>query len=113
MLISNWLYFYMIEYLNIIVPLSLVALIAFREIQHEKHIKRLEDKIIKTDSKAGWAGTEESYKKIKSPNEMAREDGEETPIADIPMMEFTDRDFNIQMEGDSETPQEAVARKQR
>jgi len=100
----------MIEYIFTAIILSLIALIVYRERQHEEHIKRLEDKIIPPDSTVRWQG--KNIKRNPSPNEMAREGGEETPIADIPMMEFTDRDFNIQVEGDSETPAEAVARKQ-
>ena len=98
----------MIELIFAAIILSLIALIVFRERQHAKHIERLESKVFKTDTAVqpeAWNG-----KRITTPNEMVKEDGEETPIADIPMMEFTDRNFNIQMEGDSETPAEAIAR---
>ena len=102
----------MLELIFATIILSLIALIVFKEIQHGKHIERLENKALKIDTVAYPQGAN-GKKRVTTPNEMAREEGTETPIADIPMMEFTNRDFNIQMEGDSETPSEAVARKQR
>jgi len=91
-----------------ITTLSLIVLVAYREKQHDEHIKNLEDKIVKTNPEVYWKEKNEGKRPV--PNEMASEDREEVPIADIPMMEFTDRDFKIEMEGDPETPAEAVAR---
>lgn len=101
----------MIELIFATIILSLIALIAFREVQHARHIERLENKTLSTDTAVHPQGA--NGKRATTPNEMAREEGEETPIADIPMMEFTDREFKIQVDGDSETPSEAVARGQR
>jgi len=101
----------MIDYALLAIIFVQFGVSLYREKKHNEHIKDLEGKIIKTNPQIYWKEQNEGKRAV--PNEMARESGEETPIADIPMMEFTDRDFNIQLEGDPETPHEARARKQR
>lgn len=100
----------MTEILLFAVIVLLVGVLVYRERGHEKHVMSLEEKITQVVPQV--SNVKEKVVKRPTPNEMVREDSEEVPIAEIPMMDFTDRDFKIQMEGDSETPAEARARKE-
>ena len=100
----------MIELIFFTIIISLIGYIVYKEKRHENHIKFLEEKITKTIPQIYWAEKNEGKKPLS--NEMAKQSREEVPIADIPMLEFTDRDFKIELEGDSETPAEARARKE-
>jgi hypothetical protein len=91
------------------VIIALLALIIFKEIQYNRHVRILEEKITKTNPQLYWAEKNEGKRAV--PNSISEENRDEVPLTEIPMMEFTDRDFNIQMEGDAETPEEAIARK--
>jgi hypothetical protein len=93
------------------VIIALLGLIIWKEIQYNKHVRFLEEKIIKTNPELYW--TERNEGKRVVPNSISQENQDEVPLTEIPMMEFGDRDFKIEMEGDSETPAEAVARKER
>ena len=99
----------MIEIIFLIIILTLLGIGVYREKKYNEHIQRLENKITGVSPLAPEVTPTGKRKEV--PNEMASESREETPIADIPMMEFEDREFNIELEGDPETPAEAVARK--
>lgn len=98
----------MIEVVLTGIIIALLTFMGYREKKYYEHIKSLEDKIIKANPQVYWASKNENKK--RESNAMAQQNGEEVPIAEIPFMDFTDRDFNIQVEGDPETPEEARAR---
>lgn len=98
----------MIEIVFTAIILALVLLIGYMQYLSYKHIGSLEDKLVKTNPQVYWRERNETATPV--PNEMSEGDEDEIPLSQIPMMEFEDRNFNIQMEGDPETPQEARAR---
>lgn len=100
----------MTEIILLIVIVVLVFVSTYKEVLLYEQIKSLEEKITKTNPQLYWTEKNEGKRPIS--NEMANKISEEVPLAEIPMMEFPSRDFNIQMEGDSETPAEARAKKE-
>jgi hypothetical protein len=89
----------------------LIFLLGFQEWTWRKHVKDLEDKVFKSNPQLYW--TLRNEEKRPQANEIMKENTDEQLLTDIPMMEFKDRNFNIQLEGDSETPMEARARNER
>jgi hypothetical protein len=100
----------MIDILFTIIIVSLIIVIVLKDRRYDEHIKTLEGKITRANPEVYWAEKNEGKRPV--PNQMGKEDDTEVSLGDIPMMEFTDRNFNIQMEGDSETPAEARAKKE-
>lgn len=101
----------MIELVLFFIIVTLIGVSAYKEKLLYEHIKELEGKLAKTNPQVYWAEKNEGKKPV--PNQMAEESNGEVPLSEIPMMEFTDRDFKIQLEGDSETPAEARAMKEK
>lgn len=101
----------MLEIIFIITIIGLLITSTYREVLLYEHIKYLEEKITKTNPQLYW--TEKNEGKRPEVNKIANGTADEIPLSEIPMMDLSgSRDFNIKMEGDSETPAEARAMKE-
>ena len=96
-----------------IIIIALLGFIAYQEWGWRKHVKELEEKIIKANPQLYWLDKNEN--KRQEVNQIMRNDENEILLGDMPMPEqdMSARDFKIQQEGDSETPMEARARGER
>ena len=99
----------MMEYFLFAIIIILLGYILYKDKRYEEHIKDLENKMVGSNQVV--IGQAREKKAPPASNDMAKQDREEIPLTEIPMMEFDNRDFNIQMEGDATTPEEARAMK--
>lgn len=90
-----------------LITLALIALIIFREYRHEQHVRELEERLMAGNLTEFHQA--QGKKTGEKTNPVMKTEENEVMLLDQSFMEIP-KEYKIEVEGDSETPAEAVAR---